>query len=203
MIADQIAEWREANPGTQLTYVLLLRLTGLSNLEGADLEGANLRGANLRGASLLGANLLGAHLLGANLEYANLRGANLGYANLRCANLEGANLEGANLEDANLEGAHLLGVFDGLMPLSTPSGSGYLIPTPQGWRMTIGCWRNHTLDELDDLIHDRAAWPEAEGDERERRRPVLAAVHTLCEAHIAYHADVVPALAARWGGHDG
>lgn len=74
-----------------------------------------------------------------------------------------------------------------------------MVPTPDGWRVTIGCWRDHALEDLADLIEDRAEWPEATGAERERRRPVLAAVHALCVAHAEYHADMIPALAEKWG----
>ena len=84
------------------------------------------------------------------------------------------------------------------MPISTPSGDGYLLPTPDGWRITIGCWRNHTLDDLRDLITDKTEWPEATGEERERRRPILAAVLDLAEAHTEYHADIVQTLAKKW-----
>jgi uncharacterized protein YjbI with pentapeptide repeats len=223
--AQTIATWRTDHPGERLTGPLLRDLIGANlrdadlrgaDLWGADLRGANLRGADLRGANLRGANLRGADLRGADLRGANLRGANLRGANLRGANLRGANLRGANLWDADLRGADLWGAdlwganlrganlwganLWGGLPLSTPSGAGHLIPTPEGWRITIGCWRDHTLADLADLIADRAEWPEATGAERERRRPILAAVLALCEAHTAYHAGVVEELAVRWAG---
>ena len=113
----------------------------------------------------------------------------LGTANLRGANLRGADLRGADLRDANLRGA---------MSISTPSGSGDLVPTAEGWRIAIGCWRNKTLDDLRTLVANDD-WPEATGAERERRRPVMAGLLALCEAHVVYHAALVPALAAKWG----
>ena len=113
----------------------------------------------------------------------------LGTANLEGANLWDANLWGANLRDANLWGA---------ISISTPSGSGYLVPTAEGWRITIGCWRNKTLDDLRTLVAGDD-WPESTGAERERRRPVMAGLLALCEAHVVYHAALVPALAAKWG----
>jgi len=144
---------------------------------------------------LLGtANLWGADLGGANLRDANLEGANLEGADLRNADLRGANLRDANLDGADLRGANLWGA----MSISTPSGSGYLVPTAEGWRITIGCWRGKTLDDLRTLVAGDD-WPESKGDERERRRPVMAGLLALCEAHVVYHADVVPALAAKWG----
>ena len=136
-------------------------------------------------ADLRYANLTNANLSDANLRYADLRNANLWNANLRVANLTGANLSYANLP--------------GYLPLSTPSGAGWLIPTPDGWRITIGCWRDRTLNDLQDLIADRTEWPEATGDERERRRPILAAVLATAHAHTEYHAGIVPALANKWG----
>ena len=182
--AEKISAWRQANPRTVLSAPLLRELLSLANLRGANLRGANLRGANLRGANLWGADLRGA----------NLRGANLSDANLRSADLSGANLRGANLWGMDLGSADL----GGGMAISTPSGDGYLIPTPDGWRITIGCWRNHTLDDLRALIADKTGWPEATGEERERRRPILAAVLNLAQAHAEYHADLIPALAKKW-----
>lgn len=132
-------------------------------------------GVNLRGADLWGANPVGADLAGADLL--------------------GANLLGADLLGADLWGANLWG---GLPIQAGASGSGYLIPTPEGWRITIGCWNEHTLDDLRDLIEDRAEWPEAAGAERDRRRPMLRAVLALCEAHIGQHEGLIEQLAERW-----
>ena len=139
--------------------------------------------ADLRWANLSGANLSGANLSGANLSGANLRGANLSWANLR----------GANLSWANLSGAYggLLGI-DGL-----PSGSTRLTPTPDGWSLRVGCWVG-TPDTLRDLIAG-TDWPEAHGTEQARRRPGLAALADLCDAHIAAWPDLVPGLAEKWG----
>ena len=172
--AEKISAWRKANPHTVLNASLLREVLSLADLWDADLRGANLCDANLRGADLRGANLTGANLWGADLRDADLRGA--------------------NLWDANLTGAN----YWGGMPISTPSGEGYLIPTPDGWHITIGCWRNHTLDDLRALIEDRAEWPEATGTLRELRRPILAAVLTLAQAHTEYHADIVQTLAKKW-----
>ena len=173
--AQKIAEWRATHPGELITPRVLLDVLGLRTLRGANLRGANLRDANLRDA---------------NLRDANLRDANLRGADLWDADLRGANLRGANLRDANLWGG---------LALSTPSGSGYMIPTRDGWRITIGCWTNKTLDDLRALIADETEWPEAAGPERERRRPILAAVLALCEAHSVYHADKLDAVVQKWG----
>ena len=106
----------------------------------------------------------------------------------------GANLYGANLDGANLRGAGI--TFD-----AGPSGRGWLIrldaegryQPDAPWLVSIGCWRDHPLDDLRDLIEDRADWPEAEGAECDRRRPYLRAVLALCEAHIAYQEAVAAA----------
>ena len=126
-----------------------------------------------------------------DLRYANLRDANLRNANLRNADLRNANLRDADLRRANLWGG---------MPVQAgSSGNGYLIPTPDGWRITIGCWWNKTLDDLRDLIEDRVEWPDASGEERERRRPMLRAVLALCEAHIGQQPEsIITDLAAKW-----
>ena len=155
------------------------------------------RRADLRGANLRGAYLWGAYLRGAYLRDADLRGANLRGAYLRDADLRGANLRDADLRGANLRGA---GSWGGMPIQAGTSGDGYLIPTPDGWRVTIGCWCYKTLGDLRDLIEDRAEWPEARGEERERRRPMLRAVLALCEAHISQQpSNIIDNLAKKWG----
>ena len=184
--AQKIASWRAAHPGETITAATLRDVLGVSTLRDANLWAANLRDADLRDANLRGADLWGANLWAANLRDANLRGADL-----RNANLWGADLWGADL-------------WGGLPIQADASGSGYLIPTPDGWRITIGCWRNHTLADLADLIADRVEWPEATGDERDRRRPMLTAVLALCEAHIGQQpADIIDRLAEKWSEHRG
>ena len=160
-----------------------------ANLWGADLQGASLRGADLRGADLYGANLRAANLRGADLYGANLQGANLYEANLRSANLHGANLHGAILRSANLNDAH----WDGLRIDGLPSGQLTLVPTPDGWTLRVGCWAG-TPESLHELVAGDG-WPEARGEERERRRPILAAVTDMCDAHIAANPNVIAELA--------
>lgn len=100
--------------------------------------------------------------------------------------LSGADLSGADLSGANLSGA----LHEHILPINAgASGMGALYPQAEGWRVAIGCWRHHTLDDLDDLIADRVDWPEAVGEERERRRPLLAAIRATCDAFI----DQMPA----------
>jgi len=131
----------------------------------------------------------GADLRYANLRDADLRGADLRYANLRYANLRDADLRGANLRGADWWGG---------MSLNTPSGAGYLIPTPAGWKITIGCWANKTLKDLRAIV-EGDDWPESKGVERERRRPIMAGVLALCEAHAEYYSEIVSELAKKWG----
>lgn len=125
------------------------------------------------------------------LSGADLSGADLSWANLFGANLSGVNLSGADLSGANLSGANLSGALhEHILPINAgASGMGALYPQAEGWRVAIGCWRHHTLDDLDDLIADRVDWPEAVGEERERRRPLLAAIRATCDAFI----DQMPA----------
>ena len=75
---------------------------------------------------------------------------------------------------ADLSGADLWGG----MSLNTPSGAGYLIPTPAGWKITIGCWANKTLEDLRAIV-EGDDWPESVGVERERLRPIMAGVLAL------------------------
>ena len=157
-----------------------------ANATTPDLRGANLRGADLRGANLRGADLWDANLQYANLQYANLWDANLQYANLQYANLQYANLRGTS-------GAS--GVAMGVSGL--PSGTSTLYPTPDGWRLTVGCWQG-TPDTLRTMIASDYGWPEATGAECARRRPSLQALLALCEDHIARHPDTITDLAAKW-----
>ena len=161
-----------------------------------DLHYANLSGANLSGADLSGADLWGANLSGADLSGADLWGANLSGADLWGANLSGANLSGANLSGANLRGASgASGVAISVGGL--PSGASTLYPTPDGWRLTVGCWLG-TPDTLRTMIAGDDGWPEATGAECALRRPSLLALLALCEDHIARHPDIITDLAARW-----
>ena len=164
-----------------------------ANLSEANLNGANLNGANLRWANLRWANLYGANLCGADLCGANLTGANLTGADLRGADLRRANLHWANLSEAS--GGVL--AIDGL-----PSGPVRLIPTLDGWALRVGCWGDGTATYGTSALRDLIAgtdWPEAEGDEQDRRRPGLAAVADLCDAHAAANPDLIANLAKHWG----
>lgn len=154
--ADLIAAWRDAHPTGRLTAWILLDILGVTTLRRSNLSGADLWGADLRGADLY-------------------------RADLRRADLYRADLYGADLYGANLHGA----IHEHIMPINAgASGMGALYPQADGWHVSIGCWRHHTLDELADLLADRIDWPEAGGEERERRRPLLKAIHATGLAFI-------------------
>lgn len=159
--ADLIAEWRDAHPTGRLTTWILLDILGVTTL----------RRSNLSGADLYGADLWGADLWGADLHGADLYGADLYRADLYRADLRGANLHGA--------------IHEHIMPINAgASGMGALYPQADGWHVSIGCWRHHTLEDFADLLADRINWPEAVGEERERRRPLLRAIHATCLVFI-------------------
>ena len=166
-----------------------------ADLSGADLRWANLREADLRGADLSGANLREADLRGADLRWADLRWANLREADLRWADLRWANLREADLREADLSEASSRVV---LAVRGLPSGPVEFKPTPDGWRISIGCWREHTTDELRALIAKDTGWPEATGAHVTARRPMLAAVADLCDAWAADRADVLAEIVAKW-----
>ena len=157
---------------------------------------ANATTPDLRHADLRSADLWGANLRGADLWDANLRGANLRHANLRYADLWGANLWDANIRHADLrDTSGASGVAMGVSGL--PSGASTLYPTPDGWRLTVGCWQG-TPDTLRTMIASDDGWPEATGAECARRRPSLQALLALCDDHIARHPDTITDLAAQW-----
>lgn len=179
--ADLIAEWRTAHPTERLTTRILLDILGMTTMSGADLSRSDLYWAELAEADLSEANLSEANLSGAYLY-----GADLSRADLRWANLYGADLYGADLYGADLSRADLRWVMhEHVMPISAgASGVGALYPQAEGWRVSIGCWKHHTLEEFANLLADRIAWPEAEGEERERRRPLLRAIYDTCLAFV-------------------
>ena len=175
---------------TLLKFSLNKKVMQIKNFAGEvlhEIESDSLSGANLRRADLRRANMSEADLRGANLYWADLRGANLSWANLRGANLYGANLSWARLYGADLYGADLRGasVSHPLLSCDTPSGRLTLVPLHDHWHLRIGCWTG-TTDDLRTLIAGDD-WPQAEGAEQDKRRPVLAAIADLVDAHIAYH----------------
>ena len=64
--------------------------------------------------------------------------------------------------------------------------------------MQVGCWRG-SPDDLRALIAKDDGWPEATGDEIKRRRPYLEAVLIHVDLITAEKADLIPALAEKWG----
>lgn len=109
-----------------------------------------------------------------------------------------ANLLGADLRGADLSAANLCGNSEILQITGMPSGQLILAPTCDGWQLRVGCWTG-TLDELRALISQDGGWPEAEGEEITRRRPILEAALTLCEAHTALHPGLIESLVKKWG----
>ena len=205
-----ITQWRSENPDVRITATVICKILGLSELPSSDLRCADLRGTDLRGTDLRGADLRGASLRNSNLRSADLRGAtgasaDLRNSDLRYAHLDGADLTGADLRRCNLRYAHLDGAdLRGVEPSSitaftTPSGRGWIAPTPDGWQVSIGCWKFHTLDDLRALVEaPDTEWPEARGEECARRRPVLRGLLAWLEAHANYYAEGVAQLRERW-----
>lgn len=124
----------------------------------------------------------------------------LDLSNLRYADLTGADLRRCNLRYAHLDGADLRGVEPlSIAAFATPSGRGWIAPTPDGWQVSIGCWKFHTLDDLRALVEaPDTEWPEARDEECERRRLVLRGLLAWLEAHAAYYAKDVAQLRERW-----
>ena len=172
MSAEAVRRWRTAHPGETLTAKALCEALGTTSLSEA----------NLSGASLAGSNLAGSNLAGSNLRGSNLRGSNLAGSNLAGSNLFRANLAGSDLREADLRE---VSVSRPLLSCDTPSGWLTLVPLHDHWHLRIGCWTG-TTDDLRTLIAGND-WPEAEGAEQDKRRPVLAAIADLVDAHIAYH----------------
>lgn len=195
-------------------------LTG-ADLTGADLTNAKLWDANLKDANLWGTNLRDAYMADANLTKANLmdahlRGVNLWGADLTSANLLGANLmdadlTNANLTDADLTGANLTYSTGGVAQINNlypypatlqPTPNGWYVrlqPTLSGWYVLASGWCG-PLEELREITtsNNDDDWPEALGEECERRRPLLQAILSVFDAHVANHPDIINELNDLW-----
>ena len=112
--------------------------------------------------------------------------------------LRGADLRGADLSWADLRGADLRNSVSRILTVTgLPSGDTYYVPTPDGWVLHVGCETGST-DSLRALIAGEN-WPSrCDLEERERRRPGLALLADLCDAHAAMWPDVVRDLSNRW-----
>lgn len=127
-------------------------------------------------------------IIGRSLRGTDLRGADLSGANLRAADLYGADLYAADLRHTDLYSADLRSARvtePCILSIPTPSGWVTLVPSALVWELRVGCWTG-TPDTLRTLIAGDD-WPEAKGSERDRRRPILAAVADICDAHVAYY----------------
>lgn len=123
----------------------------------------------------------------------------LAVGNLRGADLRGVDLRGVDLRAADLRAADLRGCVGGVLTLNgLPSGGVILIPTCDGWDLSVGCWSG-SVSDLEKLIATNEGWPEAIGEECDRRRPGLQALIALCRAHMDANASVITELADRWG----
>ena len=113
----------------------------------------------------------------------------------------GADLRVADLSGADLSGADLRSVTGGVLQVTgLHPYQAVMVPTAQGWRMQIGCWRG-TVRELRDMIAKDYGWPEARGDQVAARRPLLAALADLCDLHAANHKEALDAVMKRWGNN--
>ena len=120
-------------------------------------------------------------------------------ADLHGANLHGADLHGADLRWADLHGANLHGASGGVLQITDlPSDQVIATPTLDGWHVVVGCWSGTPAELVALCDAPDEDWPEARGDERQRREPVLRAAHALIEAHITYHAGLIEELAEKW-----
>lgn len=194
---DRIVTEARVKNTTPSLYGASLRAEDLS---GVDLSEVNLRNADLQMANLRGADLRGANLSGAQLTMTDLSGADLFGAKLISADLFGAKLHGTNLISADLHGASLHGADGtGLLRLDgLPMGQATLVPTWQGWTLTVGGWKG-TVEGLRDSI-TKGDWPVPEGENQYLHRRELELLADLCYIHIARHPGLIAGLDDRWGG---
>ena len=103
-------------------------------------------------------------------------------------NILNTGLHGANLRNNR---AGIL-TIDGAHPYRAE-----LVPTPNGWVLTIGYWKGST-DELRELIAKYEDEDAHLGEGIGENRPILKAIADFCDAHIAHHAGLIDDLAKRW-----
>lgn len=181
-----------------------------TNLEKANLQSATLYEADMWDAYAPEANFSRAYLKHAtlrdgcfnraNFQNSDLYGANLAGTQLCNANLTYANLHGANLTDIDLYNADLRNThWDGLRIDGLDSGVLDFYPTPNGWQLSIGCWENKTIEDLEHLFEcGDEDWPEASGEERVNRQKLLQATIPLLEAHMTQNNNVIKELEKKW-----
>lgn len=185
---------RISTPGRReerLDGAKLMEMAGLSTLAGANLSGLSLSSIDLRHYDLSGADLRDSALMRADLRGAKLVGADLRGSLLSEAKLTGAELTRTRLDyKTALAGSISLRESPILAVYGLPSGPMTCWPIyPRGWYLHVGCWFG-TVGELRDLIADQEAdWPEAEGEERTRREPLLLTLCALLDQHMAYWGD--------------
>lgn len=172
-------------------------MSRIASIEAA-LEEVGLAREENRWANLAEANLAGVNLAGANLSHADLHRANLHRTDLYGANLSNSNLHWANLTGAILQGANLNAKW--ILTIQTPSGRLIYVPTPHGWELQIGCWRNHTVEDLKQLLDaPTGLWPGADEGTRPVREKFLRACLPLLKLHTEMWGHMVPTLQEIWG----
>ncbi|MFV0411119.1 MAG: pentapeptide repeat-containing protein [Paracoccus sp. (in: a-proteobacteria)] len=121
-----------------------------------------------------------------------MSGADLYAADLHSANLYAANLSGADLSAANLPTRSTVRDLG-----ETPSGPAFIFPTPDGWRISAGCWLGER-DELRKLIAQDEGWPDARDDQVAERGPSLESVLQLADWHVGQHPGYIARLHTKW-----
>lgn len=201
--------WHDALRGIDLTNADLSNIT----LTGVDLYDACLDGANLNNATFCRVDLTSSSMryieaYGVRFSACRLYGADFSESSLDTVGFVSCDFGECSFEDARLIDVIFAGgdlsdsrftrtalsrthFFVGHPPSEvfttiTPSGRVNLVPTPNEWELTVGCWRG-SIEDLRALADGDDDWPEARGEEREARRPVLRALADLCEAHVNYY----------------
>ena len=162
----------------------------------------DLRNARARGERpvAVGADFRGADFRKEDFQGANFRDSDFRDATLWGANLQHADFRGANLLEADFWGADLRGVKGGILQVTGlhPHHQAIMVPTTDGWLLRIGCWQG-TTQGLRDLIAKDDGWPSARGEQITQRRPLLASLADMCDAHAAAHTAELYAVIAKWG----
>ena len=134
-----------------------------------------------------------ANLSRADLRGANLRGPTCAEPTWRGQPVLEPDLYGADLRETDLYGASVSHPLLSRHAKAAGSPSSHSRPLAPADRLLD---RHHRRPPRTPIAGDD--WPEAEGAEQDKRRPVLAAIADLVDAHIAYH-GLQPAWLARPG----
>lgn len=174
-----------------------------SRIEDSNFQSSTLPGSVFARAYVRNTRFVFANLSNTNLEATSFIRCNLGSVRLHMATMIGAELTGSDLYMARTSGTmftsdHGVGIY---AQAGLPSGPVYMFPTSEGWELHVGCWYG-SVNDLEWMISSDEGWPEAEGEECDRRRPGLQALVASLRAHQELYREEHDSIVRYWEARD-